>query len=135
MSNMLDRIERRSQRPRVRRDTSLTNSQSTLPTETAQVQMTSTDAAASIEAQLAGLPEVTSRRSVRLEKSLFEVLSTLCQTHGITMETFLEASYVVASDDADLQSQIIVEVQRRMEDRKQAGKLRRVLAQLNTNAQ
>lgn len=135
MSDMLDRIGRRSQRPKVTRDTSLVDSQPAKPAEAAQAPMTSTDAAASIEAQLEKLPEVTSRRSVRLEKSLFEELSTFCQKHGITMETLLEASYVVASEDRNLQSQIIAEAQRRMEDRKQAGKLRRVLAQLSANTQ
>ena len=135
MSDMLDRIGRRSQRPKVSRDTSLINSQSEGSMESAPVPMSSPDAAASIEAQLAELPEVTSRRSVRLEKSLFEELSSFCQQHGITMETFLEASYVVASGDSMLQPQIVAEAQRRMEDRKQAGRLRRVLTQLNTNAQ
>lgn len=133
MSDMLDRIGRRSQRPRVTRDTSLVDSQPAGTAGDAQTPMASTDAAASIEAQLEKLPEVTSRRSVRLEKSLFEELSTFCQQHGITMETFLEAGYVVASEDRNLQSQIIAEAQRRMEDRKQAGKLRRVLAQLSAN--
>lgn len=133
MSDMLDRIGRRSQRPRVTRDTSLVDSQPAGTAGTAQTPMASTDAAASIEAQLEKLPEVTSRRSVRLEKSLFEELSTFCQQHGITMETFLEAAYVVALEDRNLQSQIITEAQRRMEDRKQAGKLRRVLAQLSAN--
>lgn len=131
MSDMLDRIGRRSQRPKVSRDTSLVEGQ---PAGAAQAPMSSTDAAASIEAQLEKLPEVTSRRSVRLEKSLFEALSTFCQQHGITMETFLEAGYMVASDNPTLQSQIVAEAQRRMEDRKQAGRLRRVLTQLNTNA-
>lgn len=133
MSDMLDRIGRRSQRPRVTRDTSLVDSQPARTAGAAQTPMASTDAAASIEAQLEKLPEVTSRRSVRLEKSLFEELSTFCQQHGITMETFLEAGYVVALEDRNLQSQIITEAQRRMEDRKQAGKLRRVLAQLSAN--
>ncbi|MGB3292592.1 MAG: hypothetical protein WBB01_06390 [Phormidesmis sp.] len=134
MSDMLDRIGRRSQRPKVSRDTSLTNGQPAGTEGAAQVPMSSTDAAASIEAQLEKLPEVTSRRSVRLEKSLFKELSILCQQHGITMETFLEASYVVSSGDSDVENQVIVEAQRRMEDRKQAGRLRRVLTQLNTNA-
>lgn len=134
MSDMLDRIERRSQRPKVNRDTSLANGQLAGAKET-QGPMSSTDAAASIEAQLAELPEVTSRRSVRLEKRLFEELSAFCQQHGITMETFLEASYVVAFGDSNLQPQIITEAQRRMEDRKQAGKLRRILTQLNMNIQ
>lgn len=136
MSEMLDRIGRRSsQRPKVTRDTSLTNGQSAEPAEGVRTRLSSTDAAASIEAQLAALPEVTSRRSVRIEKSLFEELSTFCQQHGITIETFLEASYIAASADQDLQSQIVTEAQRRMEERKQAGKLRRVLTQLNTNTQ
>ena len=134
MSDMLDRIGRRSQRPKVSRETSLIESQAVRPAGSAQAPMRSTDAAASIEAQLERLPEVTSRRSVRLEKSLFEELSSFCQQHGITMETFLEASYVIALGNPSLQSQIVIEAQRRMEDRKQAGKLRRVLTQLNTNA-
>lgn len=136
MSEMLDRIGRRSsQRPKVTRDTSLTNGQSAeLAAAAAPTRLSSTDAAASIEAKLAGLPEVTSRRSVRIEKSLFESLSTFCQQHGITIETFLEASYIASSAEPELQSQIVIEAQRRMEERKQAGKLRRVLAQLNTNS-
>ncbi|PZO52319.1 MAG: hypothetical protein DCF15_13970 [Phormidesmis priestleyi] len=134
MSEMLDRIGRRSsQRPKVSRDTSLTNGQST-ELAAAPTRLSSTDAAASIEAKLAALPEVTSRRSVRIEKSLFESLSTFCQQHGITIETFLEASYIASSAEPELQSQIVIEAQRRMEERKQAGKLRRILAQLNTNA-
>lgn len=134
MSDMLDRIGRRSsQRPKVTRDSSLTNDQLTEPAEGARAQLSSTDAAASIEAQLAELPEVTGRRTIRIEKNLFEELSNFCQQHGITIETFLEAGYVVALTEETLQAQIISEAQRRMKERKQAGKLRRVLTQLNTN--
>ncbi|EDX82886.1 hypothetical protein S7335_64 [Synechococcus sp. PCC 7335] len=86
--------------------------------------------ATAIEAELAALPQVSQRRNIRLEVNLESRLLSFCQENGITVETFLEACYVEAEQNARLRTEMIDEAKHRLKQRKQAGKLRRVLSQL-----
>lgn len=86
--------------------------------------------ATAIEAELAALPQVSQRRNIRLEVELESRLLSFCQKNDITVETFLEACYVEAEQNARLKTEMVNEAKRRLKQRKQAGKLRRVLSQL-----
>ena len=86
--------------------------------------------ATAIEAELATLPQVSTRRNIRLEVDLENRLLTFCQANDITVETFLEACFVEAEQNARTRTEIVNEAKRRLKQRKQAGKLRRVLSQL-----
>lgn len=86
--------------------------------------------ATAIEAELATLPQVSARRNIRLEVELESRLLTFCQANDITVETFLEACFVEAEQNARTRTEMVAEAKRRLKQRKQAGKLRRVLSQL-----
>ncbi|MBE9064484.1 hypothetical protein [cf. Phormidesmis sp. LEGE 11477] len=86
--------------------------------------------ATAIEAELATLPQVSQRRNIRLEVELESLLLSFCQENDITVETFLEACFVEAEQNARFKAEMVTEAQRRVQQRKQAGKLRRVLSQL-----
>ena len=98
-------------------------------TEAAPAQSAAAGATA-IEAELATLPQVSTRRNIRLEVELESRLLTFCQANDITVETFLEACFVEAEQNARTRTEIVNEAKRRLKQRKQAGKLRRVLSQL-----
>ena len=99
------------------------------PAEAASVQSAAAGATA-IEAELATLPQVSQRRNIRLEVDLESLLLSFCQENDITVETFLEACFVEVEQNARFKAEIVAEAQRRLQQRKQAGKLRRVLSQL-----
>ena len=86
--------------------------------------------ATAIEAELATLPQVSARRNIRLEVELESRLLAFCQANDITVETFLEACFVEAEQNARTRTEMVAEAKRRLKQRKQAGKLRRVLSQL-----
>ena len=98
-------------------------------TEAAPAQSAAAGATA-IEAELATLPQVSTRRNIRLEVELENRLLSFCQANDITVETFLEACFVEAEQNARTRTEIVNEAKRRLKQRKQAGKLRRVLSQL-----
>lgn len=98
-------------------------------TEAAPAQSAAAGATA-IEAELATLPQVSTRRNIRLEVELESRLLTFCQANDITVETFLEACFVEAEQNARTRTEIVNEAKHRLKQRKQAGKLRRVLSQL-----
>ena len=138
--DMLSRIKRRNQRPSVKRDTSLVQSSEkdqtvpSIPTlsleeKSAPVQSAAAGAMA-IESELAQLPKVSQRRNIRLEVAIEERLLSFCQENNITVETFLEACFVEAEQNTRFRTEIVIEANRRLKLRKQAGKLRRVLSQL-----
>ncbi|MEN8443490.1 MAG: hypothetical protein ABG776_00600 [Cyanobacteria bacterium J06555_13] len=106
-----------------------TRSPAPQPVESAPVQSAAAGAAA-IEAELAALPQISQRRNIRLEADLETRLLSFCQQNDITVETFLEACFVEAEQNARLRTEMVSEAERRLKLRKQAGKLRRVLTQL-----
>ena len=99
------------------------------PDEIAPVQSAAAGATA-IESELAGLPQVSARRNIRLEIDLESRLLAFCQNNDITVETFLEACFVEVEQNARLKTEMVTEAKSRLKQRKQAGKLRRILSQL-----
>lgn len=119
---MLDRIKNKSNRPSVQRDTSLTGKD----TETQSAQNSTQD----LKTQVEALPEVAPRRNIRLIEDIDLGLNQLCQQQGITVETFLEACYLMCDREPELMQSVIGEALSRLKDRKKAGKLRRIYSQL-----
>ena len=131
--DMLSRIKNRSKRPSVQRDTSLANQGKAeepraepTPPEPASAQ----DQLADLQAQLDALPQVGDRRNVRLEASIDTRLPEFCNQNNVTIETFLEAAFLACNRDAQMRESVLAEAQERLQERKQAGQLRRLQSQL-----
>ncbi|NJL02974.1 MAG: hypothetical protein HC838_01850 [Spirulinaceae cyanobacterium RM2_2_10] len=130
MSDMLSRIRQRSQRPTVERDRSLTG-QDHPPQDAPQSKPTPpAPTATDLSAQVAALPQIAARRNIRLEVGLDEALLELCDHTGITIETFLEAAYLICDQYPEFQQALLTTAQQRLRRRKEAGKLRRLHSQL-----
>lgn len=136
--DMLSRIRKRRKRPSVRRDTSLVNqgkaeeSQSKpTPPEPTSPQAQLND----LQAQIDALPQVGDRRNVRLETSIDTELPQFCSQNNVTIETFLEAAFLACSQDAELKASVLEAAQARLQQRKQAGQLRRLQSQLKKLSQ
>lgn len=84
-----------------------------------------------LKAQLASFPETHRHSAIVLEKELDQELTRYCKDQGITVETFLEAAWQIASEDSVLLKQILEEAERRYKSRKEAGKLRRLITMLS----
>lgn len=144
--DMLERIKSRSQRPTVQRDTSLTGQESQ-PTERAsfpdirpeppepEQPDTPLISPMDLEAQLERLPQVAPRRNIRLEESLDNAIQAFCNQENVTIETFLEACYLACDRDPELKQAILKETAERLQQRKEAGKLRRLHSQLQKMGQ
>ena len=84
-----------------------------------------------LKAQLATYPETQRHSAIVLEKELDQELTRYCKDKGVTVETFLEAAWQVASEDQVLLQRILEEAERRYKSRKEAGKLRRLITMLS----
>ncbi|NJR56044.1 MAG: hypothetical protein HC768_16625 [Acaryochloris sp. CRU_2_0] len=122
--DMLNRIKNKSQRPQVQRDTTLSGSDQ--PTQSLA------DQNVDIQSQVDVLPEVASRRNIRLLEGIDKSLNELCSREGITIETFLEASFLACDRNPELLASVLDEACQRLEERKKAGKLRRLYSQLQS---
>ena len=85
-----------------------------------------------IQAELDQFPDISRRSNIRVEAHLLKRLEQTCSEHKITLETFLEAAYVLFESNQNIQQPIIEEAQQRKGDRRRAGKLRQDLARLKT---
>lgn len=146
MSNeMLNRIKNRSQRPIVQRDSSLDSNPSQEPSSNqetaadghspakeleAKEPISSTDETEYLKKKLESLPKIAPRRNIRLEESLNQRIQQFCQEQNISIETFLEACFLACESDSELKSIVTEEAKRRIEQRKEAGKIRRLYSQL-----
>ena len=133
---MLNRIKNRSQRPSVQRDSSL-ESNSSQQRSSNQENPADSDSPArgdnskeDLKKKLESLPKIAPRRNIRLEESLNQRIQQFCQEQNLSIETFLEACFLACEADLELKSIVTEEAQRRIEQRKEAGKLRRVYSQL-----
>ena len=145
--SVLDRIRQNRQRPAVAiRDDSLitwvqpdtdtsTNTQifedvldSDVSTET--ISDNTQDALGELKAELAKIPETTRHSAIVLEKEVDQVLTRYCKENRITIEVFLEAAWIHASSNPSTMKKIVTEAKRRYDDRKQAGKLRRLITMI-----
>ena len=84
-----------------------------------------------LKIQLANYPETQRHSAIVLEKELDQELTRYCKAQGVTVETFLEAAWQVASEDQVLLQRILEEAERRYRSRKEAGKLRRLITMLS----
>ena len=87
-----------------------------------------------VSSRVAALPLVADRRQIRLEIAIDQELEHLCKSQPkgkkMTVETFLEAAFLACKNDPALMEQVMNVAANRLLRRKEAGKLRRVLSQL-----
>ena len=144
--SVLDRIRQNRQRPAVAiRDDSLitgvqpidisTNTQifedvldSDISTEA--ISDNTQDTLGELKAELAKIPETIRHSAIVLEKEVDQVLTRYCKENRITIEVFLEASWIHASSNPSTMKKIVAEAKRRYDDRKRAGKLRRLITMI-----
>lgn len=149
--DMLARIKSRSQRPKVARDTSLISSAQDSQAFEAVAMELSPPAAdepahlqeppkvtaekpgvetPSLEDQLAQLIQVAPRRNIRLEENLDKEIERFVQDQDLTIDTLLEACYLILQEDSELQARVVSQASERLAERKEAGKLRRIYSQM-----
>jgi hypothetical protein len=71
------------------------------------------------------VPLELARRTIRLEQEIDEQLERLCRSERITRDTFIEAVYLICSEDAKLQQQIMAIAKDRYQHRKSLGDQRK----------
>ncbi len=141
--SVLDRIRQNRQRPAVptRDDTLISRvQQSDLPQSLEVVEMrpetkvsaapVPSDTLEDLKAELANIPETNRHSAIVLEKELDQSLTRYCKDNRITIEVFLEAAWVHAISNPEAMADILTEAKRRYAERKQAGKLRRLITML-----
>lgn len=138
MTDILDRLKNRKRATVAERDNSLLSEDNSteslrIPLQS-EVQSSSLITSSDISSRLAALPLVADRRQIRLEVSIDQQLENLCKNQPkgkkMTVETFLEAAFLACKDNPELMSQVMDIAAQRLSKRKEAGKLRRALAQL-----
>jgi hypothetical protein len=88
------------------------------------------DTLASLQAELQQYPETRRHSAIVLEKDLDVELTQFCKDRGITVETFLEAAWTVASADNTLVEKITTEAKHRYDRRKRVGQIKRLITML-----
>jgi hypothetical protein len=89
-----------------------------------------TNAFEDLKAELAKISETHRHSAIVLEKELDQTLTRYCKDNRITIEVFLEAAWIQASSNPDAMAEILAEAKRCYGDRKQAGKLRRLITMI-----
>jgi formate dehydrogenase maturation protein FdhE len=84
-----------------------------------------------LENLLANFPEIAARIPVRLETPIKEELDELCNREKITIETLLEAFYVVCKDKESVMKQVTSAAKKRLKSRKEAGNIRSSLTKIS----
>lgn len=84
-----------------------------------------------LEDLLASFPEIAQRFPIRLESQIKDELNLLCDKEKVTIETLLEAFYVVCKDKDALMSKVLKEAKKRLKSRKEAGNIRSSITKLN----
>lgn len=85
-----------------------------------------------IQAQLDTLPSVVRRSNIRIAEGVLERAEALFKKERITLETFFEAAYELASREPEIMMRVLDDAKRRKKDRDRAGQLKRDLARLKT---
>ena len=142
--SVLDRIRQNRQRPAVptRDDTLISRVQQSDPPQSLEVvemlpetkvpaaPPAPSDTLEDLKAELANIPETNRHSAIVLEKELDQSLTRYCKDNRITIEVFLEAAWVHAISNPEAMEEILTEAKRRYAERKQAGKLRRLITML-----
>ena len=84
-----------------------------------------------LKKQLAEFPKTRRRSGIVLEEELDSDLTSYCKKNGITVETFLEAAWLIVSAQQPLLKEITLEAKKRYNQRKEAGQIRRLITSLN----
>jgi hypothetical protein len=92
------------------------------------------DTIAALIAELEQYPETKRHSAIVLEKDLDQKLTQFCRIRGITVETFLEAAWTVASEDNTLREKITTDAKRRYDQRKRVGQLKRLITMLSNSS-
>lgn len=133
MSNdALERLKKR-QRPNVpSRDASLSSPSQDISTSRYQETQTSRNQDAEIssdqDVEISGKPPeqlLTKQSTLRLEASLSQRLSEVCQDNGLSREVLIEALFEHYSNDSEAWQAILAEAKRRGERRMQMANLKR----------
>ncbi|MBD2616121.1 hypothetical protein H6G94_33590 [Nostoc punctiforme FACHB-252] len=74
--------------------------------------------------QQSDLPQ-TVRRTIRLEQDIDTELDVFCTAKKVTRDTFIEAAFIVCSQNEELMHDILEEAKKRYHQRKQAGEQRK----------
>ena len=70
------------------------------------------------------LPQII-RRTIRLEQDIDTKLDTFCNAKKITRDTFLEAAFIICSENEELLQEVLNQARKRYQQRKQAGEQRK----------
>ena len=73
---------------------------------------------------------VGQRRTIRLEEKLDTEIEQFVRDKKLSIEVLLEALYLIAKDDKELMDKALTLANERIQERKEAGKLRRIYAQM-----
>ncbi|MEC4887784.1 MAG: hypothetical protein SAL70_41700 [Scytonema sp. PMC 1070.18] len=80
--------------------------------------------------QLAKFPEIAPRVPIRLEAPVKQALDELCAQEKITIETLLEAFYIICIDKDTVMRQVVKEAKKRLKSRKEVGNIRSSITRL-----
>ena len=80
--------------------------------------------------QMDELITVGQRRNIRLEEKLDAEIEQFVRDKKLSIEILLEALYLIAKDDKTLMDKALTLADERIQERKEAGKLRRIYAQM-----
>ncbi|MHC5828471.1 MAG: hypothetical protein ACYT04_74395, partial [Nostoc sp.] len=108
--------------------------QPTPVTELASPTAVPADTLTELKVELEKYPETRRHSAIVLEKELDSQLTQFCKDRGITVETFLEAAWTVASSDNTTREKITVEAKRRYDQRKRVGQLKRLITMLSNTS-
>ena len=137
--SVLDRIRQNRNRTRVpQRDDLLvakspSNEQGSQLDNPDKRETTKEDTDATLEelkAQLAKFPPTRRHSAIVLDQDIDQELTRFCKDHGVTVEVFLEAAWLLTSAEPELMKAVMAEAKRRYKARKIAGKLRRLITML-----
>jgi adenosine deaminase len=67
----------------------------------------------------------TFRRTIRLEQNIDTKLDVFCTTQKVTRDTFIEAAFMVCSQNEEFMREVLEEAKKRYHQRKQAGEQRK----------
>ena len=84
-----------------------------------------------LQRKLREFPKTKRRSAIVVEENIDVSLSQYCRSHQITVETFLEAAWTICQSNKTTQAKITKEAQSRYKNRKEAGRLRRLITMLS----
>lgn len=84
-----------------------------------------------LQQKLAQYPKTKRRSAIVIEEDIENQITQYCRSHKITIETFLEAAWVISQSNQTTLKKMTKEAQSRYNSRKEAGKLRRLITMLS----